>query len=268
MGEPRLCDLWPVHLKPKDDELLSSWLVRLARAHRLKVHTFCSLTWPGKQIWNRDIDNSADAELLEVLSIRTGTSINRVRATTLGYYAGILYEKHNTLGPSSWIMPIGIYHRTRKQYGLQFCPRCLAEDEEPFFRRKWRLAFVVLCARHNTLLHDCCPHCGSPVNFHRGELGDYRKSVAESLTLCYICRFDLRSINKHLNTSVTQTESAFTTMLLQSVDDGYVRLNENVATYSQLFFIGLRQLMKILAMRNNRVDKLRHTISYQFGVEI
>ena len=32
--------LWPAHVKPQQDELLSSWLVRLAMAHGVKLHTF------------------------------------------------------------------------------------------------------------------------------------------------------------------------------------------------------------------------------------
>ena len=165
-------------------------------------------------------------------------------------------------------MPVGVYHRTRRQFGLQYCPLCLAEDEEPYFRRKWRLAFVVSCERHHTLLHDRCPHCGSAVNFHRGELGDHRKVVAESLTLCHVCRFELRTIDSHSITHVTRAESQFTTSLLHTMDAGYVRLSESVITHSLLFFAGLRQLMKIAAMRNKRIENLRHAIGERHGVEI
>ncbi len=38
--------LWPVHLKPQEDELLSSWLARLALAHGQTVATFTSQVWP------------------------------------------------------------------------------------------------------------------------------------------------------------------------------------------------------------------------------
>lgn len=258
--------LWPVHLKPKNDELLSSWLVRLARAHRLKVHTFCSLAWPRKQIWNRDIDKSADVAILEQLSVKTGTPFRRVLSTTLADYENVLYEKHNTLGPTSWIMPVGVYHRTRRQFGLQYCPLCLAEDKEPYFRRKWRLAFVVSCERHHTLLHDRCPRCGAAINFHRDELGNHRKLVAGSLTLCHICRFDLRTDNSRFITYVTQIESKFTAMLLHAMEVGYVRLSEGITTHSLLYFLGLRQLLKIATMRNTRIERLRRAISEEFCV--
>jgi hypothetical protein len=119
---------WPAHLQPKPDELLSSWIVRLAIAHGQKLHTFCSITWPRKSIWNRDIDKSADVEIVRVLSRKTATHIKRAWATTLASYEGVLYEKHTRFGPAAWIMPVGIYHRKRMQFGLQYCPICLAED--------------------------------------------------------------------------------------------------------------------------------------------
>src|SRR5947209_15013384 len=125
------------------------------------------MAWPHKSIWNRDIYKSADAEVLRTLSEKTATPAERVRATTLAAYEGMLYEKHNHFGPTAWIMPVGVYHRTRRQFGLQYCPRCLADDKDPYYRRRWRLAFMVLCETHHTLLLDRCPRCGAAVNFHR-----------------------------------------------------------------------------------------------------
>jgi len=51
--------------------------------------------------------------------------------------------------------------RGRRQAAwLQFCPQCLAEDEQPYFRRQWRLATTIACARHGSRLLDRCPACG------------------------------------------------------------------------------------------------------------
>ena len=64
--------LWPIHYKPLPDELLSSWLVRLAHGHGLKVQTFCNLIFGNsQQVWNRDIDRLAPTWLLDQLSYRT-----------------------------------------------------------------------------------------------------------------------------------------------------------------------------------------------------
>lgn len=244
--------VWPAYSKPKDDELLSSWLVRLSMAHGLKLHTFCSLAWPGKAIWNRDVDKSADEGVLAVLSEKTDTPLERVRGTTLSAYEGVLYEKHNPYGNTLWIMPVGIYHRVRTQYGLQFCPRCLAEDKEPYFRRRWRLAFVTVCVEHGVVLKDRCPRCGEAVNFHRDELGLRNKNAATSMTLCHACRFDLRnvgegSVGNGVGVEADAAEVEFQERLLNAVRDGWIAVEGQGPVYSHLFFRVLHQLMRVVA---------------------
>src|ERR1700749_1042017 len=262
-------NLWPVHLKPKPDELLSSWLVRLAIAHGQKLHTFASITWPPKSIWNRDIDKSADADIVRVISIKTATNIDRVWATTLVSYAGTIYEKHTRFGPASWIMPVGVYHRKRVQFGLQYCPDCLAEDKEPYFRRRWRLAFITICENHSRLLHDRCPRCGAAVNFHRDELGDFRKLAPTSMTLCYSCNFDLRDTVKDEARScpVKIEELEFTTNLIRLLNEEAYGIQNLSFQYPHLFFNVLRQFMKILGMNNEGVIKLRNVICEAYKVE-
>jgi hypothetical protein len=228
------------------------------------------MTWYEKSIWNRDIDRSADAEILQVLSNKTGTSLERVQITTLAAYEGVLYEKHNRYGPTPWIMPVGVFHRTRKRYGLQYCPSCLSQAGEPYYRRKWRLAFIIICDEHNMLLRDRCPACQAPINFHRNEMGNHRKYVTDSLVHCYACDFDLRQapVTDKDSAPVTPTEVQFTTKLLKAVSDGYVQLNDAITIYSHLYFMGVRQLMTIIAMKDERVKKLRQELSHDYGVEL
>ena len=52
------------------------------------------------------------------------------------------------------------YPPKRLGYGLQFCPHCLAEDIEPYFRLAWRLAFYTHCPKHYCMLLDLCPQWG------------------------------------------------------------------------------------------------------------
>jgi hypothetical protein len=78
------------------------------------------------------------------------------------------------------------------RYGLQYCAQCLAEDREPYFRRRWRVAYCTFCPDHATLLHDRCFRCGSPVAFHRRELGKPLLLAAGPMSICHQCGFDLR----------------------------------------------------------------------------
>ncbi|WP_432723882.1 TniQ family protein [Jeongeupia wiesaeckerbachi] len=184
---------WPAHPHPYRDELLSSWLVRVAHANGLKVQTFCAQEFGNDhQLWNRDIDRLAPNWLIEAMSEKTGRPIKRVRETTLLGYEGKLYDKYHPAGQLRWILPLQMYHRKRRGFGLQFCPKCLAEGAEPYYRRSWRVALYTFCPKHDVMLQDRCPQCGSGIAFHRLELGRPEVIEAPSLACCWSCGFDLR----------------------------------------------------------------------------
>jgi hypothetical protein len=193
-GPPGLSGaLWPVHPHRLEDELLSNWIVRTAHANRIKLQTFTTLGLGSEAaLWNRDVDRSASDSLLDQLAAQTGSTVGELRGGMLSAYEGTLFEEHNALGNTKWILPLGIYHRTRRSYGVQFCSQCLFFDPVPYFRRSWRLAFSTFCDRHGIMLHDRCPACRAPVVVFRNDLGrrsDYR--IGDH-TSCWQCGFDLR----------------------------------------------------------------------------
>jgi len=154
--------LWPIRYRPLPDELLSSWLVRLAHGHGLKVQTLCNLIFGDqRQVWNRDIDRLAPMWLITELCRQTDTPFDVAWATTLRTYEGWLYPKYRSSGMLHWILMLNMYHRKRQGYGMQFCPHCLASDPVPYLRKSWRVAFNTVCAQHGNLLADRCPACGA-----------------------------------------------------------------------------------------------------------
>lgn len=186
--------LWPIRYKPLPDELLSSWLVRLARGHGLRVQTFCNLIFGNQlQVWNRDIDRLGPDWLVDVLSERTGTPIEIARGTTLRSYEGRLYPVFRTSGALQWITTLQMFHRTRQGFGMQYCPQCLLEDLVPYFRKAWRVAFVTTCATHQCMLRDRCFACGAGVAFHRGDMGNPQGQHRESIADCFACGASLAS---------------------------------------------------------------------------
>lgn len=186
-------DYLPAHTHPFRDELLSSWLVRLAHANGLKVQPFCDLIFGHEhQLWNRDIDRLAPSWLMDMMSAKAGVPLRRTWETTLLGYEGSVYSRRPKSGQLRWILPLQIFHRKRLGHGVQFCPSCLSEDVDPFYRRSWRVAFYTFCSRHNVMLFDRCPDCGSGVAFHRLELGRPEMFEAGSLASCWNCGFDFR----------------------------------------------------------------------------
>jgi hypothetical protein len=257
-------DILPARSRPRPGELLSSWLIRLAMAHGIKLHTFCTLLFGKRSIWSRDIDKCADDRILTTLARRTGTPLERARMTTLASYEGALYERHNALGNTPWIMPLGIYHRVRRMHGTQYCPACLAEDKEPYFRCEWRLAFVTVCTSHRRLLLDACPCCDAPINFHRDELGERSKQVATGMARCFRCKFDLRAASSLAPQDICCDSIDYQSKLTKAITDGWIDLGSDQIVYAILYFPVLRQLMKLLAAR--RGDKLLTALCREIGV--
>lgn len=244
--------LWPIHLKPQSDELLSSWIVRLSHAHGYKTQTMCSILFGrNSAIWNRDIDRLASQEVAEVLIRITGATIDQFAGTTLRGYEGTLFEQHNPNGMNRWIVPLGIFHRSRKHPGLMFCPQCLREDVEPYFRRRWRLAFSVVCTKHKCNLLDACPKCNAPVEPHRVDMQTRTCFTHSGLDVhCWKCGFDLRDDmdTDAPSDSLTQLQE----LLDGTLDRGYVDWASNPSMHSLVFFGGLRALIAGISSRQTQ----------------
>jgi hypothetical protein len=183
--------------QPKDGELFSSWLFRLAVKNVTKVHTFCRFHLPGQNIWNRDIDRLVSITTIERLSLLTEIPFQTIYQLTIRSYEKEVFENCITNTKQKWVLPLGVYHRTWKNYGLQYCPVCLSKDEEPYFRKSWRLGLSVACTKCHTLLHDRCPNCNTPITFFRTDVG-FKTSIAQKeITICSHCDFDLRNSPRH-----------------------------------------------------------------------
>jgi hypothetical protein len=266
--------LWPIHLKPKKDELLTSWLTRLSVGHGTNLSVFFSsafsrLTILKGDAWNRDLDKLAGPTLLQVLAERTATPPERVFATTLAAYEGILFEKHHPYGNSIWVMPVGVSHGAQRHPGLQFCPLCLAEDEEPYYRRSWRLAFITLCVEHKIPLLDRCAECGSPVAFHKRLTGNPCDVPSFNIVSCQSCAADLRSAASGFSQptpEISEQEIFFQKSLMEAMNNGWTEVPGSGAVHSYLYFRVLRRLMALLS-GGRRAAMIRERVSRRYGVE-
>lgn len=184
--------LFPAHPKPHRDEVLTSWVIRLAKANGLKLQAFSRIVFEGSaDLWNRDIDRKPYDWLLTELSERTGCLKSELYNLTLQSYKGKLFSHFHEVGVLKWILPLNIYHRKRKGFGQQYCSECLKEDKVPYFRKHWRVAFNTFCVKHNIMLRDRCPKCGYPIMFHRNELGKPKVFDGPEMCYCTTCDFDL-----------------------------------------------------------------------------
>ncbi len=240
--------LWPIHPHRLDDELLSSWLVRMAHGNGMKLQSFTTLTLGrGANLWNRDIDRSGTDGLLVALSKQTGSTVEELRGGLLSAYEGSVFERHNQAGNSSWIMPLGIYHRTRRAFGMQFCPSCLFFDPAPYFRRRWRLALTTVCDVHGTLMHDRCPCCGAPVIFFRNDLGHRRDYQLGAITLCWLCGFNLVRAAVYSPPAPDSMSLVAMRSIATFLDMGWWFCGDEALHYAHLYFEVLRLLLVVLS---------------------
>lgn len=179
--------LWTIRPKPKPLESLSSWIIRIADAHGQRLHSFCTDHWRSEQLWNRDLDHHAPYRVLHSLASGTGIELDHAQQTTFATFEGLLHEGADPIAAMGFVRPLGVYHRTRKAYGQQVCPECLATDTDPYFRLTWRLMLFPLCTDHATILLDHCGNCAAPVIPHRGRLAS-----------CHICSTDFAAMPQRI----------------------------------------------------------------------
>jgi len=243
-------NLLPWRPKPKDDELFSSWLLRVATGNSPKLHTFCHIVWPNRQLWNRDLDAMAPSDVVQTLASLTGTSATRARETTLPSLEGTLYERVSVNNASRWVLPLGVYHRTRRRAGQQWCGECLRADPQPYYRKNWRLAISSTCSRHGLVLADRCIECASPAVPHRGDDPN-----------CHVCGSD-RRFYPHL---LARSEALQFEHNLRSILAGRARPPATLKhLYPVAFFNLVRQVLSIVTA-NPRAQRLRDVVCKHHG---
>ena len=139
--------------EPYTDELLSSWIARIASAHFTTVRGLLSKQLPGSVFYVKDIDIFDYTNFFwEILSYSSGYSIERIYQMRMKSYEGYLQEEIAQTGRQHWIIPINetAKYGKRKQKCLRYCPLCLKEDG--YFKKEWRLLYVNACLKHRCYL--------------------------------------------------------------------------------------------------------------------
>lgn len=177
---------WAVPVALLPDELFSSWLARAALAQGCDPLTLTGTLWPRWRIWTRDLDRGLSEERALSLAEMSGVKVSMFEAASLRpIAAAITAVPFDQLAIWPWTLALG--SRNRKRHGgLQFCPMCLLEDQRPYYRLHWRLAWHTGCTVHGVRLLDCCPSCNAPVEPHRLLATD------GAIAFCATCKLDLR----------------------------------------------------------------------------
>lgn len=161
----------PLPFRPslQTDEILTSWIARLALRNGYALQPFLA-EWCGvKRADDWDIDLERPGFLLEKLSALSGVPRSNLETACLD-------------DDALWVMPLGHAFRSRYRFGMQACPECLA-SQVAYLRKVWRYAWWLVCPMHLRLMVDSC-QCGAPIVPLRQRAHIGRES---RLWLCHAC---------------------------------------------------------------------------------
>jgi hypothetical protein len=242
---------WPYQPRPLPDELLSSYLVRLALGMDLKPITFLNTVWgSARNLLAQDLDNFVPERVAARIEAGAGIDADSLQTMVLSSYAGTLLTSHNPRGRNPWLLPISVDNNRRHRHGLQFCPICLASDATPYFRKRWRVAFVASCTIHGTLLRDRCAACQAPVHQHSAASPGNCSACGAALCVptASVARYE------HI-----QWQAA----LEAGLDRGWIMLGGE-PTRAHVVFAIVRQVAALL-VNGNRAGRLRDETARAWG---
>ena len=164
--QPR-ATLWPYRPKREPDELLSSWLWRIARGLGAPPKRFVldaigsGLTDVDREISDATISRLAflsgqsrghlmGGTMRADIEVRAAGRQEQVQRALMRYGDLVLNRRHGGRGRA---VPI-----------VQYCPVCLGAERTAYLRRGWRFSIEVACAEDGCFLLDACWKCGAVLN--------------------------------------------------------------------------------------------------------
>lgn len=184
--------IWASHPKPKDGEILSSWIIRIAADCGMTANEFCRTTLNIPKPNLRETDRFPEESLLKALSEGTGVPAGRIAQASMAVEEGYVFSRTGS-GETYWtITPLTSHSKiTEYTQGMAYCPDCLSSDEVPYYRKSWQYAFNPICTIHHTPLKSSCPHCNRPFTFLQPAANKKIKSLPLKISSCWSCGGDV-----------------------------------------------------------------------------
>jgi hypothetical protein len=134
-------------------ECLSGWLYRVAYHHRLDVKLLLRRIGIRSTTNDLDFGNALSQENVDGLSSLTMIAADRISAA----------KSHIPLLASKLFRCLTTDENGTPIYRV--CCECLKEDSVAHIRHRWRLAYTLVCERHQQPLVRNCPHCRHRLDF-------------------------------------------------------------------------------------------------------
>ncbi|WP_353064490.1 TniQ family protein [Tunturiibacter psychrotolerans] len=150
-------NLLPWHPRRLDDEILSSWILRIAAGNNVSVRSLCA--WLGNDQPVAALDRMAYTSpfidsIAEAIGVEKEQVIECLPSSLHGLSRTPVYRP---LGAAP--MPWRLWQGSYGVMGNQYCPTCLGEKGH--HQLPWSIAIYTCCLRHSCFLRESCPHCGN-----------------------------------------------------------------------------------------------------------
>jgi hypothetical protein len=260
------CPPWPSFVKPQPDELFSSWLLRMSRSHLLRYYSFCSSYFEGIGFWDRDLDKFLPEGIKDIVVNKSILKIEDINQMLLSsFYPNLYIGDLSSRNP--WFTPFSVYsHKYGAKHSttLSICPSCLNKDEDqPYFRKNWRLSIQTICENCRCDMIDRCPNCGVPINHLISERGRKNQMSIFPITYCWKCLYDLKS---HPTIKPTEELLNMQGFLNTTIELGY-DISHSLH-YSHLYFSVLKKTLSLLnKAKNQQLQKLQELICNATNLE-
>jgi len=219
--------------------------------HGCDPMSFTSSIWGKWRIWTIDRDRELSIDKLNELKRSLKLDVESIRKMFL---RNTLEKTTNRIltksGNWPWLIPYGIRNRTNF-IGLHYCPVCFNFDSLPYYRRRWRLSWIVACPIHNVRLINTCNFCSRPTQPQKLE------AASRVISICSFCGNDL---SMKQGDNVDKNELQFQNYL-ESLISSTGDYNISKDSVSNTFELARFYISLIISARNPKRLMLRRLLS-------
>ncbi len=253
--------IWASHPKPKEGEILSSWIIRIAAGCGMTATEFCKTTLNIPKPNLREIDRYPDELLLKALSDGTGVPIETIFQTSMATEEGYVFSLTGD-GETYWtITPLTSHSKiTEFTQGMAYCPACFGSDEVPYYRKDWQYAFNPICSIHHTPLRSSCPHCNLPFTFLQPVANKRIKSMPLQVSTCWSCGGNVGTFKQesHQNDDVFDHALSIQKFILNGIANGGFEVPGYGFVHTRAYLDVMHCVIDSLAIARYSTDRSNH----------
>lgn len=176
----------PLYVEPKEDEILLSWLLRLATRLQVSLHTLVrGGFWIDDRRERAEWWRRPEPQMLSRIGAKTGISLGRLREMTFRRWTPVYRDDEASERFSAERFRAQAPRRLGFRYVL--CERCLEAAATPYLRTPWAVGWVAVCPEHSTIMTARCPKCRAKLR-----IGQPSSVARFSPATCAQCANDLR----------------------------------------------------------------------------